>query len=89
MSGEEAESALTSILQLEVAFRFVYRIADISALFRSLESAETYISCSVHKWLSTYRPFLKKDNMIFQNPCRTSPRRCYRGSPGGWYCISF
>ena len=30
----------------------------------------------------------KKDGMIlnfdFDIPCRTSPRRCYRGSPGGW-----
>ena len=28
------------------------------------------------------------DNMIlnldFNLPCRTSPRRCSRGSPGGW-----
>ena len=29
-------------------FRFVYRTADISALSRSLDSAEIHISCSVH-----------------------------------------
>ena len=35
----------------------------------------------------------KKDNMIltfdFDLPCRTSPRRCSRGSPGGWSWSSF
>ena len=25
----------------------------------------------------------------FHLPCRTSPRRCFRGSPGGWSWISF
>ena len=37
-------------------FRFVYRTADISALSRSLESADIYISCSVHKceWHSIF-----------------------------------
>ena len=37
-------------------FRLVYRTADISALSRSLDGAEIYISCSVHKseWHSMY-----------------------------------
>ena len=37
-------------------FRFVYRTADISALSRSWECAEIYISCSIHKcnWHSRY-----------------------------------
>ena len=40
-------------------FRFVYRPADNSALSHSLDSAEIYISCSVHKykWHSRKRIF--------------------------------
>ena len=35
---------------ITMTFIFVYRIADIIALPRSLDSAEIYISCSVHKY---------------------------------------
>ena len=28
-------------------------------------------------------------NLDFGLPCRTSPRRCSEGSPGGWNWISF
>ena len=31
----------------------------------------------------------KKKNFNFDLPCRTSPRRCSLGYPGGWSLISF
>ena len=42
------------------AIQFYYRTADISALSRSLDSEEIYISCSVHKceWHSRYTSYL-------------------------------
>ena len=53
-----------------IPYRFVYRKADISALSRSLYSAEMYVSCSVQKceWHSI---FLKSQfsNMNFDAGC--------------------
>ena len=51
--------------------RFVNRTADISALSRSLDSEETYISCSVHKGECTY--IVKWE---IQLTCSPRSRRC-------------